>query len=104
MEKFVDRIIDTDRKAREIIEAAQNKKSALLAQAAQKATAEIAARAAESAQKIAASDADIKAREAAAAEPADKQYISPKHPLAAAFEAGRKTWLAEIKDNICANY
>ncbi|MEG0897626.1 MAG: hypothetical protein RSD01_04375 [Ruthenibacterium sp.] len=100
MEKFVDRIIDTDRKAREIIEEAQNKKSALLAQAAQNAEAEIKMRIAESKQKIAESDADLNAREAQAMETADADYFAAKHALDAAFEAGRKTWLREITQNV----
>lgn len=100
MEKFVDRIIDTDRKAREIIEEAQNKKSVLLAQATQKAEAEIAARAAKNAEKIAESDANLKAREAQAISAADADYIAAKHALDSAFEAGRKTWLAEITQNV----
>ncbi|MEG1406834.1 MAG: hypothetical protein RSD23_03170 [Ruthenibacterium sp.] len=100
MEKFVDRIIDTDRKAREIIEEAQNKKSALLAQAAQNAEAEIKMRIAESKQKIAESDADLNAREAQAMETADADYFVAKHALDAAFEAGRKTWLREITQNV----
>ena len=42
MEKFVDRIIETDRKAREIIEKAQQEKQAVLADAKKNADAEIA--------------------------------------------------------------
>ena len=44
MEKFVDRIIETDRKAREIIEQAQQEKQAVLADAKKRADAEIARR------------------------------------------------------------
>ena len=47
MEKFVDRIIETDRKAREIIEQAQQEKQAVLADAKKRADAEIARREAE---------------------------------------------------------
>ena len=39
MEKFVDRIIETDRKAREIIEQAQQEKQAVLADAKKRADA-----------------------------------------------------------------
>ena len=49
MEKFVDRIIETDRKAREIIEQAQQEKQAVLADAKKRADAEIARREAEAA-------------------------------------------------------
>ena len=42
MEKFVNRIIETDRKAREIIEQAQQEKQAVLADAKKRADAEIA--------------------------------------------------------------
>ena len=45
MEKFVNRIIETDRKAREIIEQAQQEKQAVLADAKKRADAEIARRA-----------------------------------------------------------
>ena len=47
MEKFVNRIIETDRKAREIIEQAQQEKQAVLADAKKRADAEIARREAE---------------------------------------------------------
>ena len=49
MEKFVDRIIETDRKAREIIEQAQQEKQAVRADAKKRADAEIARREAEAA-------------------------------------------------------
>ena len=64
MEKFVDRIIETDRKAREIIEQAQQEKQAVLADAKKRADAEIARREAEADKGRAAIDEEFAQREA----------------------------------------
>ena len=81
MEKFVDRIIETDRKAREIIEQAQQEKQAVLADAKKRADAE---------------------REARESERMDAAYLDAKHALDNAFEAGHDAWLAEITQNTLA--
>ncbi len=84
MEKFVDRIIETDRKAREIIEQAQQEKQAVLADAKKRA------------------DAEIARREARESERMDAAYLDAKHALDNAFEAGHDAWLAEITQNTLA--
>ena len=84
MEKFVDRIIETDRKAREIIEQAQQEKQAVLADAKKRA------------------DAEIAQREARESERMDAAYLDAKHALDNAFEDGHDAWLAEITQNTLA--
>ena len=68
MEKFVDRIIETDRKAREIIEQAQQEKQAVLADAKKRADAEIARRETEADKGRAAIDEEFAQREASVIE------------------------------------
>ena len=91
MEKFVDRIIETDRKAREIIEQAQQEKQAVLADAKKRADAEIARREAAADKGRAAIDEEFAQREARESERMD-----------GAFEAGHDAWLAEITQNTLA--
>ena len=98
MEKFVDRIIETDRKAREIIEQAQQEKQAVLADAKKRADAEIARREAEADKGRAAIDE----REARESERMDAAYLDAKHALDNAFEDGHDAWLAEITQNTLA--
>ena len=95
MEKFVNRIIETDRKAREIIEQAQQEKQAVLADAKKRADAEIARREAEA-------DEEFAQREARESERMDAAYLDAKHALDNAFEAGHDAWLAEITQNTLA--
>ena len=97
MEKFVDRIIETDRKAREIIEQAQQEKQAVLADAKKRADAEIARREAEADKGRAAIDEEFAQRERM-----DAAYLDAKHALDNAFEAGHDAWLAEITQNTLA--
>ena len=78
MEKFVDRIIETDRKAREIIEQAQQDKGR------------------------AAIDEEFAQREARESERMDAAYLDAKHALDNAFEDGHDAWLAEITQNTLA--
>ena len=99
MEKFVDRIIETDRKAREIIEQAQQEKQAVLADAKKRADAEIARREAEADKGRAAIDEEFAQREA---ERMDAAYLDAKHALDNAFEDGHDAWLAEITQNTLA--
>ena len=97
MEKFVDRIIETDRKAREIIEQAQQEKQAVLADAKKRADAEIARREAEAEKGRAAIDEEFAQREAR-----ESEHLDAKHALDNAFEAGHDAWLAEITQNTLA--
>ena len=96
MEKFVDRIIETDRKAREIIEQAQQEKQAVLADAKKRADAEIARREAEADKGRAAIDEEFAQREARESERMDAAYLDN------AFEDGHDAWLAEITQNTLA--
>lgn len=102
MEKFVDRIIETDRKAREIIEQAQQEKQAVLADAKKRADAEIARREAEADKGRAAIDEEFAQREARESERMDGAYLDAEHALDNAFEAGHDAWLAEITQNTLA--
>ena len=102
MEKFVDRIIETDRKAREIIEQAQQEKQAVLADAKKRADAEIARREAEADKGRAAIDDEFAQREAGESERMVADYLDAKHALDNAFEAGHDAWLAEITQNTLA--
>ncbi len=103
MENFVDRIIDTDRKAREIIENAQREKDALLKGAEARAAEQLAVREAESKEAMLAIDAEYAAREASAMDKSDAEYISAKHKLDHAFDDGRTVWLKEITDAVIHN-
>ena len=102
MEKFVDRIIETDRKAREIIEQAQQEKQAVLADAKKRADAEIARRETEADKGRAAIDEEFAQREARESERMDAAYLDAKHALDNAFEDGHDAWLAEITQNTLA--
>ncbi|NCC08349.1 MAG: hypothetical protein EOM30_10030 [Clostridia bacterium] len=95
-ESFVDKIIDTDKKAREIIEGAQKEKDLLMAEAEKRAKQEIEARAEDDKKEMAQIDNKYKEKLAAATERANVEYIAAKHALDAAFEKGRKVWLDEI--------
>lgn len=96
MEAFVDRIIDTDRKAREIIETAQQQKIAMQKQAVKDAHEALEARASQDKEAMLVQDARMAQREAAAMELADKDYMGEKHKLDEAFVAGIDGWLSEI--------
>ena len=102
MEKFVNRIIETDRKAREIIEQAQQEKQAVLADAKKRADAEIARREAEADKGRAAIDEEFAQREARESEHMDAAYLDAKHALDNAFADGHDAWLAEITQNTLA--
>ena len=86
MEKFVDRIIETDRKAREIIEAAQLQKKQLMQQADAKTQQAIAKRQAQDDKKMEALNAELAQREKDACDKADDAYICAKHKLDNTFE------------------
>ncbi len=96
METFVQRIIETDRKARQVIEQAQQEKKRLLQEANEKARAELARREAAARQGRQAVDAEMARRAQEAGRAADEDYLVKKHGLDAAFEANREAWLAQI--------
>ena len=96
MESFVERIIETDRKAREMIEAAQQKKQTLQKEAEEKAQQTLTARAAADKTAIEKLDSALALQETAAMDKADKEYIQAKHVLDDAFNAGRDGWLSEL--------
>ncbi len=95
-ESFVDRIIDTDKKAREIIEGAQKEKDLLMAEAEKRAKQEIEARGEDDKKEMSQIDLEYSKKLAEASERADAEYIAAKHALDAAFEKGRSVWLDEI--------
>lgn len=96
MEKFVDRIIETDRKARAIIEDAQQETKRLAGDAEKRAAQGLAERATKSEKEMAALDKRLSKREAKVMECADEDYIRLKHGLDADFSAGHDAWLTEI--------
>lgn len=95
-ESFVDKIIDTDKKAREIIEGAQKEKDLLMAEAEKRARHEIEARGEDDKKEMSQIDIIYNEKLAEASERADAEYIAAKHALDAAFEKGRRGWLDEI--------
>lgn len=100
MEAFVDRIIDTDRKAREMIGAAQQQKAAMHKKAVEDAHAALAASAAQDKIAMAQQDEKMAERATAAKDLADADYMREKHKLDEAFAAGIDGWLDEIT-NAC---
>ena len=98
MEKFVDRIIETDRKAREIIEGAQREKAQLEKQAREEAARRLEERAAQNAQAIAGLDEQYAQSRTKAEERAEADYITAKHALDADFAAGHDAWLRDVVD------
>lgn len=98
MEKFVDRIIETDRKAREIIEAAHNEKEVYQKEASERARRDLAERAAAQESQIAILDKELAEQVEKACNEADNAYITAKHILDSRFDAGREGWLHDIVD------
>lgn len=104
MEKFIDRIIETDRKAREIIEEAQSEKKLVLEQAQQKAKQQLAARAATERESMFLMDRECEKQKKIITEKADVDYIAAKHALDATFDAGHDTWLHEIVSHVSSTH
>lgn len=102
MEKFVDRIIETDRKARVIIEQAQQEKQAVLAEAKKRADAEIARREAQADKGRTVIDEEFAQREAKERDQMDAAYLDAKHALDKTFDTQHDAWLAEITRNTLA--
>lgn len=102
MEAFVDRIIETDRKARGVIEDAQREKKRLLEQAKQRAGEELKKQSAAAEAGKQAVDAELAQRAEAESQKADEAYLAAKRGLDEAFEAHRQAWLDEVTKNMLA--
>ena len=102
MEKFVDRIIETDRKAREIIEQAQQEKKTILADAKTRAEQELLQRQADAEKGKAEIDAEFETRTMQGIQQMDAAYLNAKHALDETFETGHDVWLCEITQNTLA--
>ena len=102
MEKFVDRIIETDRKARDIIEDAQTQKQKILADAQVRADKEIARHSAEAEKGKRGIDEEFKKKEQDGLDRMDVDYLTAKRALDAAFEGAHDAWLAEITRDVLA--
>ena len=100
MENFVDRIIETDRKARELLESARSEKKKLLDDAKKRAADYLEQQEQAVRQGRAAVDEEFSRKTAQAAEEADQDYLEQKHRLDGAFEQHRAAWLSEITQNI----
>lgn len=99
MESFVERIIKTDREAREIIAAAQEQKEKALAEAVTRAETTIAKRQEEQQRQMDKQDEALSARENTAMQRADEEYIAAKHALDTTFDKHHDAWLEEIVKN-----
>lgn len=102
MEKFVDRIMETDRKAREMIDAAQAEKKQILENAREKAERQLAEQKAALEQGEREVDAQMAQQAAERDEASDKSYLDAKHKLDSTFDAHRDAWLEEITGHILA--
>lgn len=102
MEAFVDRIIETDRKARGVIENAQREKKRLLEEAKRRAAEELKKQSAATEQGKQAIDQEIARRETLEDQKADEAYLAAKRGLDEAFEAHREAWLDEVTKNMLA--
>lgn len=96
VENFVDRILETDRRARALLDEAQSEKKRLLREARERAEADVRRRDEQAKAGCAAVNEEFARREAEAAEAADRDYLRCKRALDEAFEEHRKAWLAEI--------
>lgn len=102
LEAFVDRIIETDRRARGVIENAQREKKRLLEEAKQRAAEELKKQSAATQQGKQAIDGELAQREQAENQKADEAYLAAKRGLDEAFEAHREAWLDEVTKNMLA--
>ena len=100
MEAFVELIMETDRKARALIDQAQEEKKEILAGAEKRANEELkkreAALKAGKKQVDAQLDADTRKERDVMA----KAYLEAKHALDAAFEEKREMWLKELQNGV----
>lgn len=100
MESFVDRIIETDRKARIVIEQAQQEKETLLNEARKKAQDYLEKQEMRVKQGREDVDREFEQKTREAADAADKSYLDQKHALDNAFEHNRALWIKEITQHI----
>lgn len=100
MKSFVDRIIETDRKAKELLEQAQAEKRRLMEDAKERAEKYLQQQELKIKQGRAAIDLEFAEKAQKAAHQADKDYLCRKQTLDKAFEEGRIRWLEEIRENI----
>lgn len=96
METFMERIIETDRRAREVIEQALSRREPALAEARTQAQAELDKRAEALRLEMEEIDRRAEDRRKRDAQAADEEYLTAKHALDAAFEQQRAAWLDEI--------
>ena len=96
METFMERIIETDRRARAVIEQALAKRETELAKARAEAEAEAEQRSASMRAEMEEIDRSAEAWKAKDAEAAESEYLAAKHALDAAFEEKREGWLNKL--------
>lgn len=98
METFMQRIIDTDRQARDVIEKALARREGELAAARSEAQEEVRKRTEALRAEMDEIDRKAEASRQKSAEQADREYLTAKHALDAAFESKREEWLKRICD------
>ena len=100
MEAFVELIMETDRKARALIDQAQEEKKEIRAGAEKRANEELKKREAalEAGKKQV--DAQLDADTRKERDEMDKAYLEAKHALDAAFEEKRELWLKELQNGV----
>lgn len=96
METFMERIIETDRRAREVIEKALAQREGDLAAARKQAQEEVRKRTEALRAEMDTIDREAGKSRAQSAQEADREYLSAKHALDAAFEEKREDWLKRI--------
>lgn len=96
METFMERIIETDRRARSVIEEALARRETELAKAREDAQAEADKRSASMRAEMEQIDQEAEAWKTQDAQDAEAEYLTAKHALDAAFEAKREGWLKEL--------
>jgi vacuolar-type H+-ATPase subunit H len=100
MEKFVDRIVETDQKARQLIDAARREKTDILEKAKQAAEQHLADQAAALANGERKVDEEMAAKQEAKDEELNQDYLRAKHALDAKFDANYDLWLKTITESI----
>ncbi len=100
MESFVDNIIQTDRKARAIIDEAQNSAKNLLAMTKIDAERERERRQENQHAEIISQDEEMKENEKLAIEQADKDYLTAKKKMDSIFAAKVDIWEKDIIDAV----
>ena len=96
METFMERIIETDRRAREVIEQALAQREPALAAARKAAQEELRSREEAQRAEMEQLDRDAERSRERDAQDADREYLAAKHALDAAFEEKRGEWLETI--------